>query len=135
MAKQNPATAAGVHLTRDSTDDALLVEAYGAGGFKLQDRRVKGSLYVNGQGFWPVDAADVSALGDIDIATLMADHKPELVLVGTGAAMQLLPKALRQQFEALGISCDPMDTGAAARTYNVLHLEGRHVAALLLAVP
>jgi uncharacterized protein len=45
-----------------------------------------------------------------------------------------LPQALRQQFRAAGISADPMGTGAAVRTYNVLLAEDRAVAAALIAV-
>jgi uncharacterized protein len=33
-----------------------------------------------------------------------------------------------------GLSVDPMDTGAACRTYNVLMGEGRAVAAALIAI-
>jgi uncharacterized protein len=45
-----------------------------------------------------------------------------------------LPAALRTALKAAGISSDPMDTGAACRTYNVLAGEGRAVAAALIAV-
>jgi len=33
------------------------------------------------------------------------------------------------------MTLEPMDTGAACRTYNVLMAEGRRVAAALIAVP
>ena len=48
--------------------------------------------------------------------------------------MQLVPSAFKAMLEAAGIGYDSMDTGAAARTYNVLLIEGRQVAALLLPV-
>ena len=34
-----------------------------------------------------------------------------------------------------GIAVEPMDTGAACRTFNVLTAEERRVAAVLIAVP
>lgn len=130
----NPAQAGGISITPQDAEDALLVEAYGDGGFKLQGRRVKGALYVNGQGFWPVQAETLADLSLDQIGDQLASNKPELILIGTGARMSLAPKDLRLAFEQAGVSYDVMDTGAAARTYNVLLLEGRQVGALLLPV-
>ena len=42
---------------------------------------------------------------------------------------------IRKAFIAAGIGLEPMSTGAAARTYNVLLGEGRAVGAALIAVP
>ena len=44
------------------------------------------------------------------------------------------PAALRTALREAGISADPMSTGAAVRTYNVLLAEDRAVAAALIAV-
>jgi uncharacterized protein len=41
---------------------------------------------------------------------------------------------LRASLRAKGIVIEPMDTGAACRTYNVLAAEGRKVAAALVVV-
>jgi uncharacterized protein len=41
---------------------------------------------------------------------------------------------LRAALKAAGIALEPMDSGAACRTYNVLMAEGRLVAAALLPV-
>ncbi len=128
-------TAGGVTLEAQSNEDLLLVESYGDGGFRLLGRRVEGGVLVLAKGFYPVEATDVKSLsvGDFERG-LKADDKPELVLIGTGEKMQLVPSAFRQALEAAGIGYDIMDTGAAARTYNVLLIEGRRVAALLLPV-
>lgn len=58
----------------------------------------------------------------------------EFLLLGSGARMQLLPKALRQGLRDAGLVVEVMDTGAACRTYNVLLAEGRRVGAALLPV-
>jgi len=58
----------------------------------------------------------------------------EVLLVGTGQDLVPLDKNLRQACRNVAISADPMATGAAVRTYNVLVSEGRAVAAALLAV-
>lgn len=126
----------GMSVTLESPEGALLVEAYGEGGFRLMGRRVEGSLFVKENGFFPVDVPDLPALESSHIDTLVAEHgEPEILLIGTGANMALLPKALRLHLEAQGLGYDVMSTGAAARTYNVLRIEGRNVAALLLQVP
>ncbi len=132
--KPNPATAGGISITPQDSEDLLLVEAYGDGGFKLRERRVKGSLYVDGAGFWPIEADNLDSL---DIAALddkVTTNKPEILLIGTGSVMALPPKSLKEALLERGLSYDVMDTGAAARTYNILLLEGRKAAALLLAV-
>jgi len=41
---------------------------------------------------------------------------------------------LKQALKARGISSDPMSTGAAVRTYNIMLAESRAVAAALIAV-
>jgi uncharacterized protein len=43
-----------------------------------------------------------------------------------------MPTTLRNALHATGIVLEPMDTGAACRTYNVLVAEDRPVAAALL---
>ena len=45
-----------------------------------------------------------------------------------------MPKELREAFRQAGISVDPMSTGAAVRTYNIMLSESRAVAAALIAV-
>jgi uncharacterized protein len=45
-----------------------------------------------------------------------------------------LPEALRWPLREAKIGLDVMQTGAAARTYNILAAENRKVAAALIAV-
>ncbi|WP_020401087.1 Mth938-like domain-containing protein [Kordiimonas gwangyangensis] len=128
-------TSGGVTLEAQSNEDMLLVESYGDGGFRLLGRRVQGGVLVLSAGFYPIEAKTAQELSAADFELgFNAEEKPELVLIGTGEKMQLVPSALRQALEAAGIGYDVMDTGAAARTYNVLLIEGRRVSALLLPV-
>ena len=48
--------------------------------------------------------------------------------------MALIPENLRAAARERGLALEPMDTGAACRTYNVLMSEQRQVAAALIAV-
>lgn len=89
------------------------------------------SFWVNARQFgrWaPRKLADVSVEA---LDTLLAAD-PEIILVGTGAKVLLLPPALQAHVmrRRCGIEC--MNNGAAARTYNVLLGEGRAVLAAFL---
>ena len=61
----------------------------------------------------------------------IARHRPEVVILGTGAR-QIFPD-LRVFVELMdaGIGFEVMDTAAACRTYTVLRSEGRRVLAAL----
>jgi len=65
---------------------------------------------------------------------LAAEPPVEVLLVGCGSAMALIDPDLRDAARARGVALEPMDTGAACRTYNVLMAEDRRVAAALIAV-
>ena len=126
----------GMSVTLESPEGALLVEAYGDGGFRLMGRRVEGSLFVKESGFFPVSMLELADLKPSDIDALVSEHgTPEILLIGTGTSMTLLPREIRLHLEEKNIGYDVMSTGAAARTFNVLTIEGRDVGALLLQVP
>ena len=57
----------------------------------------------------------------------------DLLLLGCGARMAMVPAGVRQHLRAAGVVVESMDTGAACRTYNVLMADGRRVAAALIA--
>lgn len=111
------------------------IEAYGNGGFRFAGMSHKGSLLCLPSGIWAWEArvlADIDAVGLAD--EIAAGEGVSLVLLGTGVLLAPAPRALREAFAARGLGVEPMDTGAAARTYNILLAEGRQVAAALLAV-
>ena len=66
-----------------------------------------------------------------DFAMLL-EWKPEIVLLGTGAAIRFPHPRLTADLTAARIGVDVMDVQAACRTYNVLAGEGRQVVAALL---
>lgn len=80
---------------------------------------------------WPARAMDevtAESLAPITAARDVVD----LLLLGTGRRMLAVPPALRAALRQAGIVLEAMDTGAAARTFNVLVAEDRRVAAALL---
>jgi uncharacterized protein len=58
----------------------------------------------------------------------------DFLLLGTGVRQEVPPQGVRAAFERADVGLEFMDTGAAARTYNVLLAEQRAVAAALIAV-
>ncbi|MCW6506697.1 Mth938-like domain-containing protein [Lichenifustis flavocetrariae] len=116
---------------------AHAIDAYGSGAFKFAGMSHRGSILALPTG---IHAWGPERFEEIDVASLEAlfalpKSTVELLLVGTGNDLVPLPATLRTQLRDAGIRFDPMATGAAARTYNVLMGEGRRVAAALLAVP
>lgn len=112
-----------------------VVDSYGDGRFRISGISIEGSVLVlpSRTITWPV--ADMAGLTLDSLApVLAATPAVEVLLVGCGRRLVPLPPALKAELRARGIGSDPMDTGAACRTYNVLMAEGRRVAAALIAV-
>jgi uncharacterized protein len=113
------------------------IDAYGNGGFRFAGMSHRGSLLALADGMhaWPVGAMMAAADFEVPLrAVLERLEEPQFLLLGTGTK-QIFPDArLRAVFLERHIGFDVMDTGAAARTYNVLLAEGRPVMAALVAV-
>jgi len=111
------------------------IDAYGNGGFRFADMSHRGSLLFLPSGVWgwPVASADALTVEDFapvfDIAASL-----EFVLLGCGTDHVAPPAELVLAFARHGLGLEPMSTGAAARTYNVLLAENRRVGAALIAV-
>jgi len=111
------------------------IDAYGNGGFRFAGMSHRGSILCLPSGIrgWPVDA--VAALGPADFAAVLAETPAiEFLLLGCGPTLIFPPAAARKALSDAGIGIEPMDTGAAARTYNILLAEGRRIGAALIAV-
>ena len=119
------------HLPRSAP-----IEAYGKGGFAFADMSHRGSLLCLPDAIW---AWPVTRPQDIDQYSLervfAAANAIDTLIVGTGTEVWVPPKALREALRAMKVVLDPMQTGPAIRTYNVMLGERRRVAAALIAVP
>lgn len=62
----------------------------------------------------------------------LAQHSVEVIVLGTGTAIEFPDPALSQALMENQIGLEVMDTVAACRTYNVLAGDGRRVAAALI---
>ncbi|MBP1849869.1 uncharacterized protein J2Z17_001290 [Rhizobium halophytocola] len=111
------------------------VDAYGNGGFRFADMSHRGSLLMLPSGVHGWDMAEGDPLTADRFQQVLDDADGiEVLLVGTGMGMVPLPAELKAALKARGIASDPMSTGAAVRTYNIMLAEERAVAAALIAV-
>ena len=120
-------------LHADSPTPSNQVTAYGPGWIEVNGERHQGSLILAPDALAPWDAASFDVLSVGHFAQL-ADYRPEIVLVGTGARHRFPHPRLTEPLARARIGVEFMDTQAACRTYNILMGEGRRVLAALLAV-
>lgn len=109
-----------------------VIESYGPAGFRVSGASFETSLLV-----FPdrTEAWGVATMAELSAAALqpVIEHGGvEILLLGVGRSMQAPAAALRATLRAVRIAVEPMDTGAACRTYNVLIAEDRRVAAALI---
>lgn len=111
------------------------VEAYGNGGFRFADMSHRGSILCLPSGVYGWEPENPPALVVQDIARILAEASDiEVLLVGMGTDLRPIDANVRAALKEARIAADPMSTGAAVRTYNVLLAEDRAVAAALIAV-
>jgi uncharacterized protein len=126
-----PAPSDAPHLPRSAP-----IEAYGKGGFAFAEMSHRGSLLCLPDAIW---AWPVTRAADIDKASLQrvfaAADGIDTLIIGTGTEVWLPPSSLREALRAVKVVLDPMQTGPAIRTYNIMIGERRRVAAALIAVP
>jgi len=112
------------------------IEAYGNGGFRFAGMSHRGSLLCLPSGIYGWKAPAPEELDAESLAMVFAEAEAiQILLLGTGPDLVPVSAALRQRCREAKIVAEPMATGAAVRTFNVLLHEQRAVAAALIAVP
>lgn len=111
------------------------IDTYGNGGFRFADMSHRGSLMLLPSGVhgWDMAEGDVLTVASLQ-KVLDEAAQIEFLLVGTGKDLVRIPNDVKEALRAAGVGSDPMNTGAAVRTYNVMLAEERAVAAVLMAV-
>lgn len=111
------------------------IDAYGNGGFRFADMSHRGSVLMLPSGIYGWEIKEGDALDPDLFARVIEDAADiEVLLVGTGKDIRPLPAALKAILKQHNIASDPMSTGAAVRTFNIMLAESRAVAAALIAV-
>jgi uncharacterized protein len=112
----------------------VVIDAHGEGGFRFGGMSHRGSLLCLPDGVWAWPVATTAAVTDEALSPIFARAADlDFFLLGTGSEPWMPPPSLRVRFREANISLDVMTTGPAVRTYNVMLLEGRRVAAGLIA--
>lgn len=111
------------------------LDAYGDGGFRFADMSHRGALLCIPSGIYGWNVSVPSEFSAEAFGRILEEQEDiEVLLIGTGKDLVPLSEDMKVLFREAGILADPMSTGAAVRTFNVLLSEDRAVAAALLAV-
>ncbi|MDQ0457214.1 uncharacterized protein QO005_003563 [Rhizobium paknamense] len=111
------------------------IDAYGNGGFRFADMSHRGSLLMLPSGIYGWEVSEAAGVTVESLKRVLEEAEGiEFLLIGMGDALQPIPAPVKQALKDAGIGSDPMSTGAAVRTYNVMLAEERAVAAALIAV-
>ena len=116
--------------------DQKVIQSYKSGVF-----RISGVVYDHPVFISPLEVLPWDVDSNAGVESLLPKHFDivlkheggvDVVLLGCGKDMALMPTVIDDAFKESDLSVDIMDTGAASRTYNVLMAEGRRVVCLLL---
>jgi uncharacterized protein len=118
-------------LTLDADSRFNLIRSYGPGEVRIGVQIVRSNCIVTAAELiadWKAVSPEALDASDLEPIFALA---PELVLLGTGPVQRFPPIGVRAAFLERRIALEPMDLGAACRTFNVLVQEERRVAAAL----
>ncbi len=125
-----------MELTPSDPGARQLIQSYGADGFTIAGRRHDGAVLVLPDRTLPWAVSDIAKIVEEDFAAVLgADPPVEILLIGCGEKASPVAPDLRARIRQAGIVIEATDTGAACRTFNVLLIENRRVAAALIPVP
>ena len=119
------------HLPRSAA-----IDAYGNGGFAFAGMSHRGSLLCLPDSVWAWEVTKPEQIDEYSLARVFeAANSIDTLIVGTGNTVWLPAPQLRNALRTVRVVLDPMQTGPAIRTYNIMLGERRRVAAALIAVP
>ncbi|MBT4769721.1 MAG: hypothetical protein HOO00_04255 [Rhodospirillaceae bacterium] len=115
-----------------------IIDSYGEEGFTVSGHlwRCPILVFAGQTQAWEIDGEKMPDALTISSLAPVFDYEPaiELLLIGLGPSILALPEIFRGGMKERGVAIEPLDSGAACRTFNLLSMEGRRVAAALLPV-
>lgn len=122
-------------ITPLAPEGRQIIQGYGEGRFRITGVAYEHPVIVFPEHTLPWDVGSVDDMTLDNLGAVFA-HQPQvdILLIGCGRRMMPVPPSLRVEMRERGVTADSMDTGAACRTFNVLTLEDRRVAAALIPV-
>ena len=124
-------------ITPIISEEKKRISSYGGGKFTInQDDVYHTSVFVlpNKVVSWDINSINDDAI--IESFSKIKEYLEDIDLLLLGGGKSFVPASAEviKFFKEYNITVEPMDTGAACRTYNVLMPEGRNVAAALVVV-
>ena len=112
-----------------------LIQSYGDGRFTISNQIYDHPVIVFPEQtvFWEPNNLTAPTLDSFE-PVFDSDPTVDILLVGCGPVTIFIPPVFQQKMKETGVVLEPMDTGSACRTYNVLLTEERRVAAALIPV-
>lgn len=120
---------ARLKFTRESSS-SLTIRSISARRIRIGDESFEHPIAVTADTVidaWPGKAID--QLREDDFRDVLSGN-PDVIVLGTGSDNLFPPRELVFAMARRGIGLEVMDSGAAARTFNVLAGEGRKVAGI-----
>lgn len=119
-------------LAEDRPEGLYTIRWVATDAIRIDDAEFRNSLLVMPDRVrQDVPAQHPADIGEALIAEIIA-LAPQVLILGTGERQIFPSPALMAAFLSKGIGIEAMNNAAAARTYNLLALEGRRVAGLFL---
>lgn len=120
------------NLNLDDNQSAFQIRSYQPGRIQINEQIFTASVIVT-----PVALINHWAPQSVDAITaqslaMLIEMKPDIVLIGTGQTHCFLAANVYGNLINAGIGVEMMETAAAARTFNALTAENRHVVAALI---
>jgi len=109
-----------------------VIERYAPSGFRVSGVIYHGPVLVFPDRTLRWDALSTSGITWESLSPVIEHGSVQILLLGFGDRIAVVTGTLRTALRAVGITVEPMATGAACRTYNVLLAEDRRVAAALM---
>jgi uncharacterized protein len=122
-------------ITPTISKNKKIIDAYGNGGFKVASERFEDSIIILPDSVHKFEHSDIESATQKHLEPILSNAEDiEVLIVGCGKATEFLNAEIEKLLRSKKISIEYMDTGAAARTYNILLTEERKVAVVLIAV-
>jgi len=126
----------GLDITPRLPAGRQLIQGYGDGGFRIAGEIHRGPVLILPERTMPWSVLDPEGISPESLAEVTADvTSARILVIGCGRRFVPPSESLGESLRQARIALEWMDTGAACRTFNVLLIEGRDVAAALIAVP
>jgi uncharacterized protein len=119
-------------IALDNAVGVNVIKSYAPGRVQIRERHYSRSLIVMPHSLLPEwGPDDAGTLRGSDFRTII-EHRPEVLILGTGERQVFPDPAIFATLMDLGIGCEVMDNAAACRTYNILIAEERRAALALM---